>query len=667
MGVFLKKHAYILCIVIFATIVAAGGAGIIARFRGNPVINEVCTSNVSCCEDANGQFPDWIELYNPTDADIDLSGYIVNKSSELKKEKFIIPEGTILSPGSFYLFDPGFSMSSEGSGVNLLDRDKHYIDHVDVPRLKYDTTYSRISDGAIGWEIKSPTPGYSNTEGEPLQPVIEGGVRMSEEPGFYGSDIDVKLKATNWGRKIYYTTDGSDPRTNGILYEGPIHISDRTSEDNVYSAIKEVSESYMSGESSVPSYKVDKCTVIAAVASDWLGRYTDVTYGSYFVGYDKKSAYDGITVVSASADPDDLFSHDDGILVLGNDYDEFVEAGMPDEYDGSNANFTRRGRRSEREINLEIFDEERRNVLDTRVGVRIKGLSSRWDVQKSFNLTFRMAYSGDDRAEFSTGGKDYDRHSLSLDKCGQDTATKMCDILMERCMSGTDCVTNDGVPCCLFLNGEYWGFYWLMDRIDESYIADEYGVNEEDVEIVDSEDFEPLGLNWEIENFDRDALIDYYAANIIVAHDGDWPGFNVRMWKTGSDEGVPFGDGRLRPVIFDMNSRSMQSPDYDVTEYLMEWYPFINVSEDPEFRTDLVARIDEMCADEFETDKMLAMIDGLYDEMKDQMILDKMRYTDCSADEAKARFDESVDVLRRFFEKRQDYLKGYNEKYLAAD
>ena len=100
---------------------------------------------------------------------------------------------------------------------------------------------------------------------------------------------------------------------------------------------------------------------------------------------------------------------------------------------------------------------------------------------------------------------------------------------------------------------------------------------------------------------------------------------------------------------------------------LHQWYPFINVSEDPELRTDLVARIDEMCADEFETDKMLAMIDGLYDEIHDQMILDKMRYENCSAKEAEERFDESVDVLRRFFKTRQDYLKGYNEKYLTAD
>lgn len=667
MAVFLKKHAYILCIAIFAAIVAAGGAGIIARFRGNPVINEVCTSNVASCEDENGNFPDWIEIYNPTDHDIDLSGYIVNKSSELKKDKFIIPEGTILSPGSFYLFDPGFSMSSKGSGVNLLDRDNHYIDHVDVPSLKYDTTYSRISDAAIGWEIKSPTPGYSNSEGEVLQPVIEGAVRPGVEPGFYDSDIDVELKASNWGRKIYYTTDGSDPRTNGILYEGPIRVSDRTDNDNVYSAIKEVSESYMSGEVSVPSYKVDKCTVISAVAQDFLGRYTDVSYSTYFIGYDNRKAYDGITVISASADPDDLFGHEDGIMVLGSDYDEFVESGMPDEYEGSNANFTRRGRRSEREINLEIFDTGRSKVLDSRAGVRIKGLSSRWDLQKSFNLTFRTAYSGEDRAKFTTGGREYDRHSLSLDKCGQDTATKMCDILMERCMSDTDCVTNDGVPCCLFINGEYWGFYWLMDRIDESYIADEYDVNREDVEIVDSEEFEFLGLNWDIDSFDRDALIDYYAANIIVAHDGDWPAFNVRMWKTGSDEGTLFGDGKLRPVIFDMNSRSMQSPDYDVTEYLMQWYPFMNVSEDPQFRSDLVERIDRMCGDEFETDKMIRMIDSLYDEMCDQMILDKMRYTDCSADEAKAQFDESVDALRRFFMTRQDYLKGYNEEYLGLD
>ncbi len=664
MRVFLRKHAYIILIAAFAAIVAVSGFLIFRRYRKNVVINEVCTSNVSCCEDANGRFPDWIELYNPSDEDLDISGYTVSRSTKKKKDKFVVPDGTVISSKSFYIFDPGYTIPSEGSGLDLLDERGSFSDHVDIPSLQYDTTFARTDDAAYKWEIKSPTPGYSNSEGEALDPVLDGEVTVSVAPGFYEEGFDLGLSSSNWGRRIYYTTDGSDPRKNGNEYTGPVRIEDRTREENRYSAIPEVSLDYIRGEADLPTFKVDKCTVVRAVAKDWLGRFTQVSDFSYFVGFDKKAAYDGITVISAVADPDDLFSYENGIMVLGKDYDEYVAAGRPEDYEGSNANFTRRGRKSERAANLEIFDVNRNLSADVKAGIRIKGLSSRWDPQKSLNIVFRRAYSGSDRCDFTADGRSFNRHSLCLDKCGQDTATKMTDIIMERCMKDSGCATNDGVPAVLFINGEYWGLYWLMDRIDESYIADEYGVDKEDVQIIESEDFGDAGIEWVDDNFDMDALFEYYASNIIVAHDRDWPAFNVRFWRTLSDEGTQYGDTRLRPVIFDMNSESMLTPGYDVIEYLMEWYPFMSASDDPLFREKISAKIDEMSANEFAPEKVESMIDGLYDKMRPQMILDRMRFTNCSESEAARSYYESVQIIRDFYQNRWEPLAKYKEQYL---
>lgn len=660
-----RKYQHIFYISFFALVIIAAGLFSFVHSRDNVVINEVCSSNVACCMDDKGDYPDWVELYNPTDSDIDLSGYMFNRSVDLKKEKYVFPEGTVLPSGSFYLFDPGFTIGSDGANLNLLDDKKHYIDRVSVPRLKYDTTYARAEDGSYSWEIKVPTPGYSNLEGERLNPVIAGEVRGSVPSGFYDAEFDLKLRSSNWGRKIYYTVDGSDPVKNGVLYEGPIHIYDRSTDPGIYSQIPDVSVDYMKKNVPLPSSDLDKCTVIKAVAKDLLGRYTDVSTYSYFVGFDKKTGYDNMTIVSVSADPEDLFSHEDGIMVLGSDYDAFVAAGQPDEYEGSSANFTRRGCSSERAIDIEIYDSERNNVLDSNAGIRIKGLSSRWDVQKSFSVFFRQAYGGSSKKDFTTGGKEFSLHSLALEKCGQDTATKMTDVIMDTCMADTGCATKKSVPCCLFLNGEYWGFYWLTERFDSSFFADRYGVDKDDVMVIDSDDpyFEEHG--WEEGDFDRESLLEYYAGNIIVAHDGDWPQYNVRFWKTGNDEGSKYGDAKLRPVIFDMNSRSMQSPDYNVTEFLMTWYPFMNLTENSEnFREDLVAMINRMSSDQFEKTRVLSLIDDLQDQTEQQMILDKMRYYGYSRDEAKKDFDKSVDIIRDFYEKRWEYLDRYNKEYL---
>ena len=46
------------------------------------------------------------------------------------------------------------------------------------------------------------------------------------------------------------------------------------------------------------------------------------------------------------------------------------------------------------------------------------------------------------------------------------------------------------------------------------------------------------------------------------------------------------------------------------------------------------------------------------------MILDKMRYSDCSKEEAASSFDENVGILRDFFKNRWEYLDREKEKYL---
>ena len=664
-----KKKAYLICILIFTLLVGLGGVGSYYGTEDSVLINEICTSNVACCEDENGDYPDWIELYNPTSRDIDLSNYTVNKSVKRNKEKYVFPEGTILASGAYLLFDPKFTLPSEGCVVNLLDEMEKYVDRVNVPGLRYDTTFARDNDGGSKWTIKSPTPGYENSDGVVIPPTIEGSVYASVDSGFYDEEFDVKLESSNLWRTVYYTTDGSDPVKNGTRYEGAIHIYDRTKDDNVYSVIPEVSEHYMSGETRLPSYKVDKCTVIRAVAVDYLGRYTDISTYTYFVGYGNKDAYDNMAVITVTAEPDDLFSNDRGIMVLGDRYAQYVAAGSPEEYEAPKANFTQRGRGAEREISIEIFDENHNQVLKTKGGLRIKGLSSRWDVQKSFYVFFRKAYGGASKEYFSVDGCNFGYHSIAIDKGGQEVWSKMKDTIMERCMEDTGCATTDRIPCCLFLNGEYNGFYWLTERFDQSYISDRYGVVKENVEFKERGDFETYD-EWIDDDFDQKSLMDYYAANIIVSHEGDWPDYNFSLWKTSGDEGTEYGDGKWRPVIYDVNSVSMEKPEFEMFEHLSEgFYPFRDVSENREeesekFRKNLVARIDEMSANEFEKGKVLNMIDELYGRINGQMVLDIMRYSDCSESEAQALFNENVGIIRNFFENRWVYLDEQKEEFI---
>lgn len=66
-------------------------------------INEVMSSNSSTIADGTGDYADWVELYNPTAASIDISGYYVTDqlSNPTKYQlpvsaSLVIPAGGVL-------------------------------------------------------------------------------------------------------------------------------------------------------------------------------------------------------------------------------------------------------------------------------------------------------------------------------------------------------------------------------------------------------------------------------------------------------------------------------------------------------------------------------------------------------------------------------------------
>jgi len=64
------------------------------------IINEIMPKNTQFGQDQNGEFDDWIELYNLADVDIDLSGYYLTDSkNNLTKWQF--PDSTILNKNGY--------------------------------------------------------------------------------------------------------------------------------------------------------------------------------------------------------------------------------------------------------------------------------------------------------------------------------------------------------------------------------------------------------------------------------------------------------------------------------------------------------------------------------------------------------------------------------------
>ncbi len=118
---------------------------------------------------------EWIELYNPSDVNVDLSGYILDDITSGGTNPYEIPSGTIILAHSFLVFyqsNTGIALNNAGDTVNYIDPDGvTVIDSHSYSSSQNDVSYGRVTDGSPTWTtFTSPTPGSSN--GTPPSPNI---------------------------------------------------------------------------------------------------------------------------------------------------------------------------------------------------------------------------------------------------------------------------------------------------------------------------------------------------------------------------------------------------------------------------------------------------------------------------------------------------------------
>ncbi len=116
---------------------------------------------------------DWIELYNSSAADIDISGYKIYDSAGNTDaaKKMLIPSGTVLPAKGFYVVTTdidktlnGFGLSSSGEDVWLEDNTGTVIDNLKFLATTDATqSYGRVTNGATWAVLNTITKGLSNS------------------------------------------------------------------------------------------------------------------------------------------------------------------------------------------------------------------------------------------------------------------------------------------------------------------------------------------------------------------------------------------------------------------------------------------------------------------------------------------------------------------------
>jgi CotH kinase protein/Lamin Tail Domain len=204
-----------------------------------PIISEFMASNNSTLADQDGDFADWIELYNPDPAPVPLGGwYLTNKAATPARWK--IPPVTLPSGGYLVIFcseknytDPSmpmatnFTLAASGGFVALVEADgKTVASSYTFPAQYPDIAYG-VTQPAAGSEptqigfFAAATPGGPN--GNHANLLLNEAVTVSGPPGIFIDAATVTLAGGSAGEHIRYTL--TDPSPGGDQFVAPTAAS----------------------------------------------------------------------------------------------------------------------------------------------------------------------------------------------------------------------------------------------------------------------------------------------------------------------------------------------------------------------------------------------------------------------------------------------------------
>ena len=140
------------------------------------VINELMADNDTIVADPQGDYDDWLELYNLSDTAVMLTGmYLSDKEDELTQWEF--PENTQISANGYLVvwldddvdaaegLHANFKLSKNGETVILVGTDAHgnrVLDKVTFEAQETDVALGRLPDGTGNFQVVQATPGAPN-------------------------------------------------------------------------------------------------------------------------------------------------------------------------------------------------------------------------------------------------------------------------------------------------------------------------------------------------------------------------------------------------------------------------------------------------------------------------------------------------------------------------
>ena len=544
-----------------------------------------------------------------------------------------------------------FGLQSGVETVFLFGLGGDLIDAIPVPEVGADISIGRSTGdsgarGDLEYYIAS-TPGMPNAPsgfvGQAPAPVL------SVPAGGYDQALSVAVRDVPAGAEIRYTSDGSVPELTSTLWTEPL-VLEKTSTLRL--------RTFQDGH--IPS------TVVTA---------------SYLI--DDPSTLPRIALTTA---PDNLFGPESGIYVKG--------SGASPHLPHFGANFWREW---ERPVSVEFFSANGDLRLSQDAGVKIHGGWSRAAPQKSLALIARNRY-GNNRFELPVfEGKSLSRFKQwLLRNSGNDWVRTLFRDAVSQKLAGSLGLESQGYqPVHVYLNGEYWGIQNLRERLNEHFIAGNFGLSSDAFDLLEG-DLDRRIISGDFDAFDRllfylrdnspqnagfidgvEGMMDVanffdYMVTQIFIDNTDWPGNNVRYWRERGENGrwrwIPFdldGGFDIRHTGFDTNTLQSVLGDRN-HPFQPSWlrYIFQRLLSNPVLENRFLTRFQDLINTTYSTSNVLAIFEELERQLEPEIERHIGRWGGSESlgfvsFDSKKQWQEYVGIAKVFALLRPDVVRGH--------
>ncbi len=195
---------------------------------GDLVINEFMASNDAAVSDQDGEFDDWIELYNNGSGSIDLEGYFLSDDSE-NLMKWAFPSGAMIEANDYLIIwadededqsglHASFKLSADAESIFLVDASGTIVDEVTYINQITDISYGRFPNGTGDFKTMNPTfnaenDGTTSTQFEVSETFTIKAIPNPASESFYLDINDTELKER---AVVIYSLNGE------VLYQNMI-------------------------------------------------------------------------------------------------------------------------------------------------------------------------------------------------------------------------------------------------------------------------------------------------------------------------------------------------------------------------------------------------------------------------------------------------------------